>query len=120
MLYRFIGDVARLRIDGQHIDLTYFGQEVDMTEDQARGGLGSPVVAIPDSEFQALGFTPDELEKYSTSVDQRSAPATFLAKKQRALELFTRELLAGRQHGPAKQTSIPATQSTDSSAQESK
>jgi hypothetical protein len=85
--YVFLG--AFSEVLGAGIKLTRFGQRVELPseiadETKLRGGLP----CIPADQFDAIGFTPEELRKYGPAAAQENAPADFAAKKQQALEIL--------------------------------
>ena len=83
----FLG--AYSEVLGAGIKLTRFGQRVDLPpeiadETKVAGGLP----CIPAEQFDALGFTPDELRKYCPVAAHENAPPEFLAKKAQALQIL--------------------------------
>ena len=83
----FLG--AYSEVLGAGIKLTRFGQRVDLPPDLAdetkvAGGLP----CIPAEQFDAIGFTPDELQKYWAAATHENAPPEFLGKKAQALEIL--------------------------------
>lgn len=69
--------------------LNRFGQRIELSPEAAKETKhprGLP--AIPAEEFDALGFSPEELRKFGPAETHANAPAEFLEKKKRALELL--------------------------------
>ena len=87
---------------GAGIKLTRFGQRVELPPDiAAETKRGGGLIAIPADRFDALGFTPDELQKFGPAATHANAPAEFLAKKRKALEIL-HEIRSGLDSAPAK------------------
>lgn len=101
MIYRFLGTeceitgLARLR---------EFGASVELPEDLACGLIAPPdnpdkgTPLLPAAEFDAIGFTPDELRRYQWPATHADAPEEFHEKKRAALDAlhkFRLRLVAG-------------------------
>lgn len=87
MTFVFLGTVSE--VWGHGIKLTRFGERVELPEDVAaetkiHGGL--PCITAED--FDAIGFTADELKRYSVSATHDAAPLSFREKKAEALEIL--------------------------------
>lgn len=106
--YRFIGDVALVHIDGRDISLTEFGQTVDLADDQAKLEVSQRVPLLSEAEWKKIGITDAELDSYPTNIEQRLAPAAFLIKKQKALDLFVAKVIALFQPVPVVAPVAPA------------
>ena len=83
----FLG--AYSEVLGAGIKLTRFGQRVELPPDLAdetkvAGGLP----CIPAEQFDAIGFTAEELQKYWPAASHENAPPEFLAKKTQALQIL--------------------------------
>jgi hypothetical protein len=95
--YVFLGGVSEVL--GAGIKLTRFGQRIELPpeiaeETKKQGGIP----AIPAEQFDALGFTPQELEKYGPAAAMANAPPEFWAKKRKALEIL-HEIRWGKKEG---------------------
>lgn len=86
-LYRFIGDKTLLHLAGKDIELIRFGQKVELS-DADMAIVGPRVPLLTQDEFASCNFTDAELAAYPTANDAAAAPASFLAKKQKALDIF--------------------------------
>ena len=87
MTFVFLG--AHSEVLGAGIKLTRFGERVELPpeiadETKVAGGLP----CIPADQFDAIGFTADELRKYGPTAAHGSAPPEFLAKKVQALQIL--------------------------------
>lgn len=85
----FLGSFSQVLSEtpGESIKLTRFGQRVELSDDaaeQTRHPRGLPV--IPAEDFDALGFTADDLRKFGAAQSHENAPAEFLQKKMLALQ----------------------------------
>ncbi len=83
----FLG--AYSEVLGAGIKLTRFGQRVELPPElaeQTSHPRGLP--CIPAADFDALGFTPEELRKFGPAASHEHATAEFLAKKSAALEIL--------------------------------
>jgi hypothetical protein len=83
----FLGALSEVL--GAGIKLTRFGQRVELLPDLAdetkrAGGLP----CIPAVEFDAIGFTPEQLRKFGPTATHENAPAEFQTKKQQALAIL--------------------------------
>lgn len=84
MILRFIGSESE--IAGQR--LKRFGQSIDLPDAEAAALVSGPDAkfpALPQAEFDKIGFTSQELEKYQFVSTHEKAPVTFLSKKRAAL-----------------------------------
>jgi hypothetical protein len=90
MTYRFLGTEAE--IAGRAIQR--LGQEVELPEDVARDlvvgagaetGWAGAIALLPAEQFDAIGFTPAELQKYAYPGPRQNATAEFRAKWQAAM-----------------------------------
>jgi hypothetical protein len=80
--YRFVG--TSCEIWDTPYKFTRFGQLVDMPDDLAKSAIASGAALMPASDFDALGFAPDELKKYAKVPSHAKAPASFLSKRDAA------------------------------------
>lgn len=82
--YRFLGT------KGQILDTPYefsqFGQLVSIEPELA----ASNRMLVPATDFDSIGFTPDELKKYADPSTHDKATDSFLAKKDKALLLLNK------------------------------
>lgn len=92
--YRFVGTTATLHRNGKSIDLNYFGQTVELAIDEAKHEALNRIALLPQADFNSCGFTSDELGRYATAAEIRSAPATFLKKVEDARNKFVANLFA--------------------------
>jgi hypothetical protein len=83
MLIRFVGIYSEL---GDGTRLQTFGQAVELTDDMVRAASLGGAEILPDDEFQAIGFTDQELKLWGNAVRQMKAPETFRAKYLAARE----------------------------------
>ena len=75
--YRFVGTETML---GER-RLSRLGDVVELSDEEHAcvcGDTGLPVV--PESDFEAVGFTPEELKKHGTLGGRINAPSGFWAK----------------------------------------
>lgn len=68
--------------------LKSFGQSIDLTPEQAEVAQRGGCVLISADDFNAIGFTSDELKKFPTAGYQINAPQSFLDKRQSAWNKF--------------------------------
>lgn len=87
--FRFIGSTAHLHVQGKIVDLTYFGQKVELSEDDYALFFANRVALLPQSEFAAFGITESELDQFATAAEMASAPASFLKKVDAARAKFS-------------------------------
>ena len=83
-LYRFIGSLAEIG----DIELREFGQPVELDDQLAKEAVAGNCAIIRDEEFQAIGFTADELRKHKYVGARQNAPAEFKRKFATALAAF--------------------------------
>lgn len=81
--YRFLGTASDI---GGYPALRSFGQKIELPDDIAADAVRGNLPIIPESQFAALGFTDEELQKYQTPVSRRTATQSFNRKVQKALE----------------------------------
>lgn len=81
--YRFVGDQAD--IYNPLYQFRRFGQKADMDDACARQHCLKGVQLIPEAEFDAIGFTDDELKLYPSGISHMGAPDDFKRKKKTAL-----------------------------------
>lgn len=84
MQYVLIGGPFQI-IDTPH-KVEVWGQAVEIPEDLARGAMLSGALLLPKEEFDVLGFTADELAKYTNARVQAGAPEEFHQKLTAALQ----------------------------------
>lgn len=83
----FLGSVSELPEAG--IKLTRFGQRAELPDEiaeQIKHRRGLP--CIPAEDFDALGFTAEELRKYNLWDKHENASPEFIAKRTQALEIL--------------------------------
>jgi hypothetical protein len=91
--FRFIGLLAEI---AGYRKLERFGQAIDLPDAVAselilgagaEQGYAGAAALLPDAEFQAIGFTPEELQRFATPATQIGEKAqAFLEKKRAALQ----------------------------------
>ena len=62
-----------------------FGQAKELTREQARDLASGGSAIVPRAQFDALGFTAEELRKFGPFGAHANAPAEFAAKQQAAI-----------------------------------
>ena len=83
----FLG--AYSEVLGAGIKLTRFGQRVDQPPEIAgETKLAGGLPCIPAEQFDAIGFTAEELRKYGPVAAHENAPPEFLAKNAQALQIL--------------------------------
>jgi hypothetical protein len=82
-IYRFVGDQAD--IYNPLYQFRRFGQKADIEDACARQHCLKGVQLIPEAEFEAIGFTEDELKLYPSAISHTGATADFKRKKKTAL-----------------------------------
>jgi hypothetical protein len=82
-IYRFVGDNADVYTPSYA--LRRFGQKADMDDALAKQVILNGVQLIPEAEFEAIGFSDDEIAKYPSAISHMSAPDEFKRKKKTAL-----------------------------------
>lgn len=100
MLYRFVGHLAE--VGGQ--ELSTFGAPIELTQEDADSNRRGGLAVIPDSLFQEIGFTSQELRLYGMAGQQIGAPQDFLDRVELARQMFVDEYT--RLNAPAVPTSI--------------
>lgn len=86
--YRFVGAMSAVG----NVELKRFGQTIELTKEEAANAILGGCAIIPESEFQSLGFHPQEVG--ITAGQQIGKPSEFRAKKAAAHDKF-RAILAG-------------------------
>lgn len=82
--YRFVGAESTVG----DVQLKRFGQKIELTEEEAHNAILGGAAVIPDAEFEALGFTDQELAKFPHVGQQVLAPVAFKDKKHKAHDMF--------------------------------
>jgi len=110
MIVRFIGTVAEIGF-GSVADFKYFGQSADLPESLYREAVLGSCGILPEPDFNAIGFTPQELKLYANPGARQSAPDEFRAKYKRAIDKLhaNREALENPPVQPSKLAPTPAT-----------
>lgn len=80
MTFRNVGSET----DIGHAELRKLGQPVELDEALALEALRGGACVLPAAEFEAIGFTEDELRKYATPGAQIKAPPEFKDKLKAA------------------------------------
>lgn len=78
-MYRFIGSEAE--ITGV-ATLRTFGALIHLEDEAAKELISGNVAIVPESDFDAAGFTAAEMNAYSNPGSHGDAKPEFLAKKQ--------------------------------------
>lgn len=85
-IYRFVGSHSEM---GDK-KLTKFGQTIELSESEGPLAIGTHNAPgpplLPAEEFDAIGFTEQELSLYSDPYTHSVANEAFQAKKRKALE----------------------------------
>jgi len=85
--YYFVGSSASISGPGYHYALTRFGQAVELTEPQAELHAAAGARLVPAAAFQAVPFTPEELEQNSDLLAHDvTAEEDFMFKRPAAFE----------------------------------
>jgi hypothetical protein len=83
--YRFLG----LSTEIGEIKLTKFGQAIELPDELARQVIGSHesggAAILPNTEFEELGFTEQELSLYASPISHGQANESFHGKKKKGL-----------------------------------
>lgn len=77
MTVRFLGTLSEITGVGK---LTALGQSVEVSEEMLRDAILGGCALLPDEEFEALGFSVDELKRYGDAYGRDNAPAEFWDK----------------------------------------
>lgn len=83
--YRFVGSACVIHGTGE---FSKFGQRVELPEAVADTVILGGGAFVPEDEFEALGFTTDELKNYQFPGQQANAPLSFHEKKTAAILAF--------------------------------
>ena len=92
MTFVFLGSHTEIHstiADAPGKKFTQYGECMELTPELAASTKehgGVPAIALED--FDACGFTPDELRKYSSTARHATAPPEFQAKKEKALAIL--------------------------------
>lgn len=84
--YRYVGG-AEAEIWDSGFKFTKFGQLVEMPDDMAAIAKAGKISIIPAEEFDKLGFTPEDLKKFTRFESHRSAPIDFIEKRNQAWQV---------------------------------
>ncbi|MFN3323418.1 MAG: hypothetical protein ACK5AZ_07980 [Bryobacteraceae bacterium] len=84
--YRFVGSYCE--IDNGRIKLERFGQRIELPENVAETIIRGGGAILPEAEFNAIGFTEQELELYAYPGQQATAPGAFQRKRAKAHRKF--------------------------------
>lgn len=76
MIFRFIGTEVNIG----STKLTKFGEPIEMTPEVGAAAIAGDVPIIPDAEFKACKFTPEELEEYAYPGPRTEPSAEFAVK----------------------------------------
>jgi hypothetical protein len=82
-IYRFVGDHAD--VFNPAYQFRSFGQKAEIDDALAQQLVRKRIPLIPEAEFEAIGFTGDELAAHPSAVSHMSAPDEFKRKKKTAL-----------------------------------
>jgi hypothetical protein len=91
--YRFVGTRAEIHNTPpggkeQGYILTRFGQLVELPDDLAKHAIAEGVALIKPSDFDEIGFTPDELKKFANPDTHVRATDSFKAKKRQSWDVL--------------------------------
>ena len=79
--YKFVG----VRTTIGDVTLDEMGARIMLSKDEARNAVDGGAAIVPADKFEAVGFTPDELERYKYTGSRSSAPDSFHAKLRAAV-----------------------------------
>lgn len=82
-IYRFVGDQADVYTPTYQF--RRFGQKAEIDDVLAQQLIRKRIPLIPEAEFEAIGFTDDELAKFPTAISHMGATDEFKRKKKTAL-----------------------------------
>lgn len=92
MILRFLGIEAEVYGKG----LSKFGQSIELPEDQANAAIASNAPLLPETEFLACGFTPEELDRYAYPGARQQPDPNAPAQKQSEWKAFEQKWRAAR------------------------
>ena len=78
--YRFVGVASKI---GDKT-LEALGQRISLTQEEAANAIKGGAKIVPAAEFEAIGFTAEELERYKYQGGRISAPESFWDKMRLA------------------------------------
>ena len=87
-----------------------FGQVAEIPDAVALKAIAHRAALLPKADFDALGFTADELKKYAKSEMHHDAPGAFLEKRKAAWKKLHEPKSAP---APAPETPKPASLNTE-------
>jgi len=100
-IYHFLGAHSAISGDNYAHILTKFGEAVELTDEAAANHAIHGARLVPSSDFEAIGFTPEELELNSDLLaHDDTADEEFLAKRTAAFDAadkFRTEAMAAAQ-----------------------
>lgn len=77
MIYRFLGSESEIHGVAK---LTRVGQSIQLEASVAREAITGGCSLLPEVEFDALGFTDEELREFGGTYGRAAAPPEFIAK----------------------------------------
>lgn len=80
--YRFLGTHTDI---GGYAALDHFGQRVELPAELAKDAVRGGASLLPEDQFEALGFSAEELSKHGTPGGRINAPDSFLRKHKAGL-----------------------------------
>jgi hypothetical protein len=82
-IYRFVGDHAD--VYNPPYNFRRFGQKAEMDEALAKHVVLLGVQLIPEAEFDAIGFSDEDISRYPSAISHMNAPDDFKRRKKTAL-----------------------------------
>lgn len=80
MTFCFLGTEAI--VSGQRLER--FGQNIDLPANEGAAAIAGNAVLLPKAQFEACGFTPEELERYAFPGPRSNATSEFAEKWKNA------------------------------------
>lgn len=80
--YRFVGSACVL---WGIAEFSTFGQRIELPEHTASEAIRGGAALVPEEEFEAIGFTADELKNFAFPGQQVNAPEPFKTKQRAAI-----------------------------------
>lgn len=84
--YHFVGSYCE--IDNGRIKLERFGQRIELPENVAETVIRGGGAILPEADFNAIGFTEQEISLYAYPGQQATAPEVFQRKRAEAHRKF--------------------------------
>lgn len=78
--YRFVGSYCHIMSEPKGYELKSWGQLVDLPEHVAEAAIAQDAPLVKTKVFDSVGFTPDELRRWTDSGKHNRAPQEFRDK----------------------------------------